>query len=140
MAEQIHVIRLGGMARQVCQLQISIVLYKVYGNQLERSIYSICASCRNISARLYYLFVSIFSVSFCKKGSRRNRLSDVLVIVLIVDATENAMTNEYKSITEGIFLVLTIVGWDYFLDWLGYRFPVLETIPHASPILLIKKR
>jgi hypothetical protein len=43
----------------------------------------------------------------------------VLVVVLIADAAQNAMASEYKSITEGLILVTTIVFWDYFLDWLG---------------------
>jgi hypothetical protein len=33
------------------------------------------------------------------------------------------MASEYKSITEGAVLIGTIASWDYFLDWMGYRFP-----------------
>ena len=32
----------------------------------------------------------------------------------------------------------TIVFWDYFLDWLGYRFPLLRPLVHPAPLLLIK--
>ena len=65
-------------------------------------------------------------------------ISDLLVVVLIADAAQNAMASEYKSITEGIVLVTTIVFWDYFLDWLGYRFPLLRPLVHPAPLLLIK--
>ncbi len=44
-------------------------------------------------------------------------LTDVLVIVLVADATQNAMASEYKSITEGIMLVATIGFWEALLDW-----------------------
>jgi len=47
-------------------------------------------------------------------------IADVLVVVLVADASQNAMASDYKSITEGIVLVATIAFWDYFLDWLGY--------------------
>jgi hypothetical protein len=36
--------------------------------------------------------------------------------VLIADAAQNAMAGEYKSITEGALLVLTIVFWNVFID------------------------
>ena len=65
-------------------------------------------------------------------------ISDLLVVVLIADAAQNAMASEYKSITEGIVLVTTIVFWDYFLDWLGYRFPLLRPLIRPAPLLLIK--
>jgi uncharacterized membrane protein YcaP (DUF421 family) len=43
-----------------------------------------------------------------------------MVIVLIADAAQNAIANEYKCITEGTLLVLTIVFWNIAVDWLGY--------------------
>jgi uncharacterized membrane protein YcaP (DUF421 family) len=43
-----------------------------------------------------------------------------LVIVLIADAAQNAMANDYKCITEGTLLVLTMAVWNFVLDWLGY--------------------
>lgn len=65
-------------------------------------------------------------------------IADLLVVVLIADAAQNAMANEYKSLTEGALLVLTIVFWNYFLDWLGYRFPVIQHFVRPPPLLLIK--
>ena len=32
----------------------------------------------------------------------------------------------------------TIVFWDYFLDWLGYGFPLLRPLVRPAPLLLIK--
>lgn len=65
-------------------------------------------------------------------------IADVLVIVLIADAAQNAMASEYKSITEGAILVSTIAFWDYTLDWLGYRFPRFQRFVRPAPLLLIK--
>jgi uncharacterized membrane protein YcaP (DUF421 family) len=65
-------------------------------------------------------------------------ISDLLVVVLIADAAQNAMASEYKSITEGIILVMTIAFWDYFLDWLSYTFPPVRPLLHPAPLLLIK--
>ena len=48
--------------------------------------------------------------------------ADLLVIVLIADAAQNGLGKDYQSVTEGIVLVLTIVAWEYLLDWLAWRF------------------
>ena len=59
--------------------------------------------------------------------------ADLLVIVLIADAAQNALGKDYQSVTEGIVLVCTIVGWEYTLDWLAWRFPALRNILKAPP-------
>ena len=64
--------------------------------------------------------------------------ADLLVIVLIADAAQNALGAEYRSITEGALLVLTIVAWDYVLDWLAWRFPALRPILKSPPLKLIE--
>lgn len=64
--------------------------------------------------------------------------ADLLVIVLIADAAQNALGKEYGSVTEGLALVLTIVGWEYFIDWLQYRFPVLRPWLTPPAITLIE--
>jgi uncharacterized membrane protein YcaP (DUF421 family) len=65
-------------------------------------------------------------------------IADVLVIVLIADASQNAMSAEYRSITEGGILVATIIFWDYTLDWVAYRFPRLRSLVRSAPLPLIK--
>jgi uncharacterized membrane protein YcaP (DUF421 family) len=65
-------------------------------------------------------------------------ISDLLVVVLIADAAQNAMSSDYKSITEGAVLVGTIVAWDFFLDWLGYRFPAVQRLLRPAPLPLVK--
>ena len=57
---------------------------------------------------------------------------------MIADAAQNGFAKEYKSITEGILLVLTIVLWDIFLNWLGYHFTVFERLLAPAPLSLIE--
>lgn len=65
-------------------------------------------------------------------------LSDLLVIVLLADASQNAMAGEYKSLTDGLVLVATLVFWSYALDWLGYRYPRLGKIIDPPPLVVIR--
>ena len=64
--------------------------------------------------------------------------ADLLVIVLIADAAQNALGQDYRSITEGVALVLTIVAWEYVIDWLAWRFPRLRPILTAPAVELVR--
>lgn len=64
-------------------------------------------------------------------------IADLLVIVVIADAAQNGMAGESKSITEALILISTIVLWDWFFDWLGFRSPFWERILQPQPLLLI---
>lgn len=64
--------------------------------------------------------------------------ADLLLIVLIADAAQNAMSAEYHSITEGVVLVATIIGWNVALDWLGYRYAWASRLIQPAPVPLIR--
>lgn len=66
-------------------------------------------------------------------------VSDLLAVVLIADAAQNAMAAEYHSLPEGLVLVSTILFWDWALDWLAFRFPALRRLLQAGPMPLILK-
>jgi len=55
---------------------------------------------------------------------------DLLVIVLIADAAQNAMTAGYHSLASGVILVATIISASFVLDWLGYHIPAVEQYVH----------
>jgi uncharacterized membrane protein YcaP (DUF421 family) len=64
--------------------------------------------------------------------------ADLLVIVLIADAAQNGLGKEYQSVTEGLTLVITIVAWEYFIDWLSYRFPALRPVLTPPSVTLVR--
>lgn len=64
--------------------------------------------------------------------------ADLLVIVLIADAAQNGLGKEYQSVTEGLVLVVTIVAWEYIIDWLSYRFPMLRPVLRPPAITVIR--
>lgn len=65
-------------------------------------------------------------------------VSDLLVVVVIADAAQNGMSGEYRSITEGLALVCTILFWNWVIDTLDYRFPQLS-INGTAPRLVVSK-
>lgn len=87
---------------------------------------------------LIYLALFMLLRVVMKRQAGTVGITDLLVLMLLADATQNAMASQYKSITEGLVLVATIVGWDYAPDWLGYRFPRLQRFVHPPPLPLVK--
>lgn len=59
-------------------------------------------------------------------------VSDILVLVLISDAAQNAMAAQYTSITDGIVLVTTIVACSVFMDWLAFRSATVRRFVHPE--------
>jgi uncharacterized membrane protein YcaP (DUF421 family) len=91
-----------------------------------------------IRGTIVYLLLFVIMRFLLKRRSGGLGMADVLVVVLIADAVQNAMGSEYRSVTEGALLVLTIVFWDRALDWLGDRFPRLRRFTRPPPLLLIE--
>jgi uncharacterized membrane protein YcaP (DUF421 family) len=66
-------------------------------------------------------------------------MADIVVVVLIADAGENAMAGEYKSVSDGLVLIGTIVAWNLFLDWMAYRFHWFERFAEPGVVVLVKE-
>lgn len=65
-------------------------------------------------------------------------VTDLLVVVLFVEAAQNAMASNYTSVTDGAILVLTIILWSYAFNWLGYRFQSFQRFLNPPPLPLVK--
>jgi uncharacterized membrane protein YcaP (DUF421 family) len=74
-----------------------------------------------------------------KRQSGTVGITDLLVIVLIADAAQNAMSAEYTSIADGFVLVSTILFWSFALDWLGHHSRLVERFVHPPPLQLVRK-
>jgi len=90
-----------------------------------------------IRGTIVYLMLFFF-LRILRREAGAIGLADLLVVVLIADAAQNAMGSKYESITEGIVLVGTILFWNYMLDLLAYRFPAFQRLVRPKPLLLIK--
>lgn len=65
-------------------------------------------------------------------------LTDLLVVVLIVDAASSGLTGDTDTIGDGFILVGTILFWSVALDAVSYRWPRLGRILKARPKPLIE--
>jgi uncharacterized membrane protein YcaP (DUF421 family) len=90
-----------------------------------------------IRGSIMYLSVFVLMRVLMKRRQEGVSAPDVLLVVLIADAAQNGMAGEYRSITEGLALVVTILFWNVVLDRLAFWFPWFERLITPSPLLLI---
>ncbi|WP_437202736.1 DUF421 domain-containing protein [Planctomicrobium sp. SH664] len=64
--------------------------------------------------------------------------ADLLVIILIADAAQNAMSADYKSITDGLILIATIIFWEYVLDVMAFHVPFARPLIERPPLLVVE--
>ncbi|WP_341675907.1 YetF domain-containing protein [Niveibacterium sp. SC-1] len=91
-----------------------------------------------LRATLFYLFLfAIFRVVL-KRDVGSLGMADILVVVIIADASQNALAGDYKSLPDGMVVVGTIVGWNLFFDWLAFHSPFMRRLLQAQPLKLVQ--
>jgi uncharacterized membrane protein YcaP (DUF421 family) len=85
-----------------------------------------------------YLSVFILLRVIVKQAAGGVNLADVLLIVMIADAAQNAMAGEYTSVTDGLVLVLTLAFWSVAIDWLTVRSGFVAKLVHPPPREIVR--
>jgi uncharacterized membrane protein YcaP (DUF421 family) len=65
-------------------------------------------------------------------------IADILLLVIVADAAQNAMSGGYETFSEGAILVMTIVLWNWLLDVLSYRFAAIRRFTTPSRLTLVR--
>ena len=91
-----------------------------------------------IRGALTYLFLFCLFRFAVRRDTGGLGLSDLLVLVIIADAAQNAMAGEYTSIVDGFVLIGTIIGLNLLLNWLSFRYPLFRRFALASPICIVR--
>lgn len=92
-----------------------------------------------VRGTLMYLFLFTLFRVVIKRRIGAVGMADLLVLVIIADAAQNGMAGEYRSVTEGVILVATIIAWEVLIDFLAFRYPRLERLLMPPPLLLIDR-
>lgn len=85
-----------------------------------------------------YLALYVMLRVVLKRESGATGVNDMLVIVLIADAAQNGMADDYHSVTDGLLLVGVIIGWSYTLNYIAYRWPAAGRIIRPRPLPLVR--
>lgn len=86
---------------------------------------------------MYWLLLLLFRFVL-RRDSGSLGVADILLIVIIADAAQNGMAGSYQTVSEGAVLVVTLVFWNYALDWAAYRWPAIHWLTDPPPLQLVK--
>ena len=85
-----------------------------------------------------YLFLIFVFRTVLQRDIGAVGVADILLLVIVADASQNAMAGEHKSVTDGLILVSTILGWNVLFDFLSYRFPRIRKILQPPVLRLVR--
>lgn len=86
---------------------------------------------------MYWFLLLLFRVVIRRRIGAVG-MADVLLIVIIADASQNAMSGEYRSIADGMVLVGSIIAWNMLVDCVTYLSPRAQKMLEPPPLLLIR--
>jgi len=86
---------------------------------------------------VYWLLFSIFRFVL-RRDVGAVGIADILLLVIVADAAQNAMSGGYDTIAEGAILVCTIVGWNWLLDVLSWRFALVRRFASPTRLTLVR--
>jgi uncharacterized membrane protein YcaP (DUF421 family) len=65
-------------------------------------------------------------------------IADILLLVIVADAAQNAMSGGYQTFAEGAILVGTIVAWNWLLDFFSFHFKAVQRFASPAPLQLVR--
>jgi uncharacterized membrane protein YcaP (DUF421 family) len=98
------------------------------------------ASLPEVVLRISIVYLVLFTLLrvVVKREVGSMGITDLLVVVLVADAVQNAMAGQYKSITDGLILAAVLVFWDWFLTYAAYRWRGARKLIRPAPLLLVR--
>ena len=91
-----------------------------------------------VRGSVIYWFLLIVFRFVLRRDVGSMSMADLLFIVLVADASSSAMQGEYRSVTKGIALLGTLIGWNYLLDVLAYRSAKVAAFLEPPPEPLVR--
>jgi uncharacterized membrane protein YcaP (DUF421 family) len=87
------------------------------------------------SAMYWFLFAMFRFV--LRRDVKAVGIADVLLLVIVADASQNALAGAYESVPEGMLLVATLIFWNFMLDWGSFHFSWVRRFAEPRPLLLV---
>ena len=87
---------------------------------------------------LMYAFLFVIFRFVLRRDAGSVGITDFLFVVILGDASQNAMIGQATSTTDGMVLIATLVFWNYTWDYLSYRFPAFERFAAPSRLCLVQ--
>lgn len=87
---------------------------------------------------LMYWFLFVVLRFILRRDVGSLGISDFLFVVILGDAAQNGMIGSATSASDGMVLIGTLVFWSYLLDFMSFRFPVIQRFSSAPRLCLVR--
>lgn len=91
-----------------------------------------------VRGSVVYLVIFFLLRLVFRRETGTTGMTDILVLVLLADAAQNAMAGDYTAIGDGLLLVGTLVFWSVVIESLGYWFPTFQRITKPKPKPMVR--
>ena len=91
-----------------------------------------------IRGLVIYIFLIIITTFSGKRTLAQVTTFDLILLLIISETTQQAMIDSDNSLTNGLILIVTLVGFDIFLSILKEKIPSLDKWIDGSPALIME--
>ena len=89
------------------------------------------------AAVIYVFLLLIFRVAGRRTLGQMTSF-DLVLLLIISEATQNAMLGNDHSLTNGMLVILTLIGLDILLSLMKYRWPAVDRLLEGVPMVLVE--
>jgi len=87
-----------------------------------------------------YLFIWLIFRITGKRTLAQITTFDAVLLLIISETTQAALTDNDNSFTNSILLILTMLGIDVLLSCIKQRLPVVEKVMDGAPLIILDRR
>lgn len=91
-----------------------------------------------VRGSLMYWFLFLIFRFVLRRSGGSTGIADILFVVVLGDAAQNAMIGDGQTVPDGASLIATLVMWNYLLDYLGCHFPKIARLTNAPPVPMVR--
>lgn len=91
-----------------------------------------------VRGSVVYWFLFVVFRCILRRSMGSVGVSDFIFVVIIADASQNAMSGDAKSIGDGLVLISVLVFWNLLIDWLSFKTAWVRKFVEAPPLVLVK--
>ena len=92
-----------------------------------------------VRGTLIYWFLFLLFRFALRRDAGSLGIADILFVVLVADAAQNGLAGEYKSVGEAMLLIGTVAGWNYFIDWMAFRYRWFARFAEPRVVTLVQQ-
>lgn len=86
-----------------------------------------------------YFIVFILMRSTLRRSAGELSMLDFIFVLLVANGAADAMTAGEDAIMSGVVVVLTIIFWNFLLNWLGFYIPFVDRLRTPPPLMVVRE-